>query len=112
VVSVVSIVVPAFAVAVVVLLMSAPQSGHLGSGLGTAAKVMPLGRCSMISASSSSTKMQMPPRRISEDLLENSCSACSWLVFFFSIWPPHFRVLIFVFGWSWFLEQKFVFGWT
>jgi len=23
---------------------------------------------------------------------------------FFSIWPPHFRVLIFVFGWSWFLE--------
>lgn len=73
VVVVVVVVVPV--VAVVAEVISAPQSGHLGSGLAAVANVMPRGFCSMISASSSSTKMQMPPRRISEDLLENSGSA-------------------------------------
>jgi len=82
-VSVVVVVVVVVVVAVVVVvpvvpvvaLISAPQSGHLGSGLAAVAKATPRGFCSMISASSSSTKMQMPPRRISEDLLENSGSA-------------------------------------
>lgn len=90
----------AVAVAVVVVelvVMSRPQSGHLGNGLLAAAKVMPRGFCSpAASASSSSTKMQMPPRRINEDLLENSCSACRF--FNFLIFLVFIRVGKFFFG--------------
>lgn len=97
---VVVLVVAVVVVVVAVVVISRPQSGHFGSGLvAAAAKVMPRGFCSALvtaSASSSSTKMQMPPRRISEDLLENSCSACGCLGF--SSWKRFsVSVLYFVF---------------
>lgn len=102
---VVVLVVAVVVVVVAVVVISRPQSGHFGSGLvAAAAKVMPRGFCSALvtaSASSSSTKMQMPPRRISEDLLENSCSACGCLGF--SSWK-RFSVLYFVFFW---IEHNF-----
>lgn len=106
---VVVLVVAVVVVVVAVVVISRPQSGHFGSGLvAAAAKVMPRGFCSALvtaSASSSSTKMQMPPRRISEDLLENSCSACGCLVF--SSWKRFsvsVSVLYFVFFW---IEHNF-----